>query len=108
MADDAKADEMLDQLRDSFARQIRQAVVDLPPHQALQLADALCTVQLDVLAGLRVHYRAKPVVDGEAITEDWRRGKSLAEITRTHRISRATAYNYHPNKAIQRRGEAGR
>ncbi len=103
MADDAKADEMLDQLRDSFARQIRQAVVTLPPHQALQLADALCTVQMDVLAGLRVHYRARAVVDGESIAEDWRRGKSLAEIMHDHKVSRSAAYKFHPNKAAMRR-----
>lgn len=101
MADDAKADEMLDQLRDSFARQIRQVAIDLPPHQALQLADALCAVQLEVLAGLRVLYRAPPKVDGESITEAWRRGRSLSEITREFKVSKVTAYKYHPDKRRQ-------
>lgn len=104
MADDAKAEEFLDQLRDSFARNIRTAVADLPPHQALQLADALCAVQLDVLAGLRVSYKARPHVDGEAIAEDWRRGRVLAEIMRDHSCSKVTAYKYHPNRQPRRAG----
>ena len=98
MAEDVKADEMVDQLRDEFNQRIRAAVVDLPPHQALQLADALCRVQLDVLAGLRVSYKAPPKVAGDAIAEDWMRGLSIGEITRKHNVSRAAAYNHHPNK----------
>ena len=99
MADDAKADDLVDQLRDSFATSIRKTVTDLPAHQALQLADSLCRVQLDVLAGLRVSYKAAPKVDGDAIAEDWMRGLSLREITQKHRITKPTAYKYHPNKA---------
>lgn len=96
MADDAKAEEMIDRLRDTFAQRIRDSVADLPPQQALQLADALCYVQLEVLAGMRVHYRAR-AIDGEAIAEDWRRGLTLQEITRKHGVSRPTAYRYHPS-----------
>lgn len=103
MADDAKAEEMLGQLRDAFNARIRDTVRDLPPHQALQLADALCSVQIDLLAGMRVHYKAKPAVDGEAIAEDWRRGKVLAEIMRDHDCSKVTAYKYHPVKQPKRR-----
>lgn len=99
MADDAKADEYLDQLRDGFAGQIRSAIRDLPAHQALQLADSLCTIQLNVLAGMRVTYKAAPKVDGDAIAEDWARGLSVAEITRKHGVTKPTAYKYHPNKA---------
>ena len=99
MADDAKADEYLEQLRAGFHSQILNAVRDLPAHQALQLADNLCTIQLNVLAGLRVTYRASPKVDSEAISEDWARGLSIAEITKKHGITRPTAYKYHPNKA---------
>jgi hypothetical protein len=98
MADDAKADDHLDQLRDQFALQIRTAVRDLPPHLALQLADSLCAVQLNLLAGLRVTYKAAPKIDGEAIAEDWARGLSIGEITRKHGVTRPTAYKYHPNK----------
>lgn len=99
MAGDVKADEFVDQLRSEFSDQIRTTVRDLPPHQALQLADALCRVQLDVLAGLRVNYRARPEIDGDAIAESWRRGLSLREVMREHGCSRVTAYKYHPNKA---------
>lgn len=102
MADDAKAEEMIDQLRDNFARQIRRAMAEVPPHIALQLADSLCAVQLDVLAGMRVTYRTKPTIDTEAITEDWRRGLSLAEVMAKYKISRTTAYRFHPGK--DRRG----
>lgn len=106
MAEDARADDFTDQLRESFADRIRCVVRDLPAHQALQLADALCAVQLDVLAGLRVAYKAKRQIDGEAVAEDWRRGMSLAEITAKHRISRSAAYKHHPNK-LARRARAG-
>lgn len=98
MSDDAKADEMLDQLRDAFALNIRKAVSDLPAHQALQLADALCTVQLDVLAGLRVSYRSREPIDGQAIAEAWAQGKTLRDIMGTFKCSKATAYNHHPTK----------
>jgi len=103
MADDAKADEYLDQLRDSFAERIRDVVRDLPAHQALQLADSLCAVQLNLLAGLRVTYRARPAMDTEQITEDWRRGLGLSEIMQKHQISRTTAYKYHPSRWGRRR-----
>ena len=99
MAEDVKADELVDQLRDEFNQRIRATVVELPPHQALQLADALCRVQLDVLAGLRVSYKAPPKVDVDAIAEDWMRGLSIGEITRKHGITRPTAYKYHPNRS---------
>lgn len=101
MADDAKAEEMLGQLRDAFSARIRDTVRDLPPHQALQLADALCSVQIDLLAGMRVQYRAKPEFDAEAVIESWRRGKTVAEIMKAHGISRATAYRLHPTKAAK-------
>lgn len=99
MADDAKATEYLDQLRDGFAQRIRDTCRDLPAHQALQLADSLCAVQLELLAGLRVTYKAAPKVDGDAIAEDWARGLSVAEITRKHNVTKPTAYKYHPNRA---------
>lgn len=101
MADDAKADEYLDQLRTGFAERIRDAVRDLPAHQALQLADALCAVQLDLLAGMRVTYRAKPAVDAAQVTEDWRRGLTVSEIMQKHGISRSAAYKHHPNRAAR-------
>lgn len=101
MADDAKAEEMLGQLRDAFNALILDTVRDLPPHQALQLADALCSVQIDLLAGLRVQYRAKPEFNAESIIEDWRRGKTVGEITKAHGVSRATAYRLHPTKAAK-------
>ncbi len=98
MADDAKADEMTHTLRESFAASIRSGVPELPAHHALQLADVLCTVQMDVLAGLRVTYRARPEVDGDAIAEDWRRGMLIGEIVGKHKVSRPTAYKFHPSK----------
>ena len=103
MAEDAKADEFVAPLREQFAEQIRSTVRDLPAHQALQLADTLCSVQLALLAGLRVSYRATAKVDAEAIAEDWRRGMSIAEIAQKHKISRSTAYNYHPERVKPRR-----
>lgn len=102
MAEDAKAEELIEQLRDSFAQAILGAVASFPPSQALQLADALCTKQLEVLAGLRVRYRTRPEVDGEAIAEDWRIGLSLGEITAKHKVSRSAAYQHHPNRSVQR------
>lgn len=102
MSDDAKADEMLDQLRDAFALNIRNVVSDLPAHRALQLADALCTVQLDVLAGLRVSYRSRDPIDGAAIAEAWAQGKSLRDIMVDFKCSKVTAYKYHPTKVAKR------
>lgn len=98
MAEETKAEEVTDELREAFVARIRGAAPDMPAHQALQLADALCAVQSDVLAGRRVTFRARPPINGDAITEDWRRGLSLEEIMRDHKCSRRTAYNYHPSK----------
>lgn len=106
MADDAKADEYLDQLRAGFAERIRDTCRDLPAHQALQLADSLCSVQLDLLAGLRVTYRAKRAIDAAQVTEDWRRGLALTEIMRKHGISRSAAYKHHPMR-LQGQRKAG-
>ena len=79
MADDAKYEEMLGQLRDAFNARIRDTVRELPPHQALQLADALCAVQIDLLAGMRVQYRAKPEFDDVRGVAD-RLGRPVREI----------------------------
>lgn len=97
MADDIKADELVDQLRDSYAASIRSAEPGIPAHAAFQLADILVTVQLDVMAGKRVSYRARAEINGDAIAEDWRRGVPVQEIMRTYRCSRSTAYKYHPS-----------
>lgn len=96
MADDIKADELIDQLRDSYASSIRSAEPGIPAHAAFQLADILVTVQMDVMAGKRVSYRARAEVNGDAIAEEWRRGVPVQEIMRTYRCSRSTAYKYHP------------
>lgn len=102
MSDDAKADELVDTLREAFALNLRAAVVDLPAHQALQLADALCAVQLDVLAGLRVSYRSRDPIDGAAIAEAWAKGSPLREIMKEFKISKPTAYKYHPAKGTKK------
>lgn len=104
MADDAKADEYVNQLRGEFAAAITRAVCDIPAHHALQLADSLCMIQADVLAGKRITYRAKPVIDADAIAEDWRRGLSIGEITTKHKISRTAAYKHHPAKSTGHSG----
>lgn len=96
MAEDVKADDYLEQLRDQFTTQIRDALRDLPPHEAFQLADGLCTVQLNLLAGLRVSYKAAARVDGQAVAEDWRKGLTLKEVMQKHGISRTHAYRLHP------------
>lgn len=96
MAEDVKADELVDQLRDSFNQKLRDEIKDLPAHQALQLADALALVQLDVLAGMRVSYKAAPKVDVGAVAADWMRGMSITELCQKHNISKATAYRLHP------------
>ncbi|WP_447940111.1 hypothetical protein [Pseudoxanthomonas mexicana] len=104
MADDAKAEDFTTPLRTEFAATISKAVPGIPAHHALQLADTLCSIQADVLAGKRVTFRARPQIDGEAITEDWRKGMSLPEIRAKHGVSKPTAYKYHPNaKARQAR-----
>ncbi len=104
MSDDVKADEMAAQLYEAYGKTIQQAVAGLPAHQALQLADTLIAVQMDVLAGLRVSYKAKPAIDGDAIAEDWRLGLTVQEITRKHNCSRPTAYKHHPNKGRRKAG----
>lgn len=106
MAEDVKGDALTHELRESFAKTIRTAVAGLPAHQALQLADTLCSVQLDVLAGLRVSYKAKPTVDGLAIAEDWALGKPLREVMRDNKCSRVTAYKYHPTKGKKQKTAA--
>lgn len=99
MADDIKADELIEPLRDSYAKSIRTMEPGIPAHAALQLADALLAVQLDVLAGKRVSYKAKPAIDGEAIAESWRRGLPVEEIMRLHNCGRTAAYKHHPSKS---------
>ncbi len=101
MADDIKVDELVDQIRESYAASIRIAEPGIPAHAALQLADTLVAVQMEILAGKRVSYRAKAPIDGYAITEDWRRGMPLQEIMRKHRCSRPTAYRWHPSRLLQ-------
>lgn len=98
MADDVKADDLVDQLRDQFSTQIRNTFRDVPAVEALQLAATLCDVQREMLAGLRVTYKARPAIDGDAITESWRRGLTLKDIMKAHGCSRAAAYKYHPNQ----------
>ena len=98
MADDIKADELVDQLRDSYAASIRSAEPGIPAHTAFQLADILVSVQLDLMAGKRVSYRARAEVNGDAIAEEWRRGVPIQEIMQTYRCSRSTAYKYHPSR----------
>lgn len=98
MREDTKADEMVDELRQAFAQRIRDEVGALPTHQALQLADALCDVQLDLMAGLRVTYRAKTKHDPVAIRADWVAGRTLPEIMNRHGCSRTKAYEHHPSK----------
>jgi hypothetical protein len=105
MSDDVKADEVAAQLYEAFGKTIQQAVAGLPAHQALQLADTLCAVQQDVLAGLRVSYRSLDPIDGAAVAEAWARGASLREIMRDFRCSKASAYKFHPSKG--RRVAAG-
>lgn len=102
MPEDIRAEDMVEQLRTSFAERIRGVVSDLPAHQALQLADALCAVQCELLAGMRIAYRASQAVDGQAIAEAWRQGKPLAEIRREFGISKSTAYKHHPNRNAKR------
>ena len=98
MADDIKADELVEQLRDTYALSIRTAEPGIPAGAAMQLADLLVAVQLDVMAGKRVTYRGRQSVDGEAIAEDWRCGQPLQEIMRKHGCSRSVAYKYHPSR----------
>ncbi len=104
MADDVKADDYTDALRKRFAQSISKGVAGIPAHHALQLADVLCTVQADVLAGKRVSFKAAAKVDGDGITDAWQRGLSLGEVMRQFQVSQSTAYKYHPNR-MQRRGE---
>lgn len=99
MAADLTAEETIDFLRAAFESRIRSSLTWLPAHEALQLADALCTQQLETLAGMRVLYRAAPQIDAAAVEEDWRRGVPVGEITKKHKISRAAAYKYHPNRS---------
>ena len=108
MKEEATGDEITPELREAFAKQIRVDVASLPTHIALQIADKLCAVQLELLAGIRVSYRAREAVDAEAIAEDWRKGLDIREITAKHGISRSAAYKHHPSKAQRTRGTAQR
>lgn len=103
MAEDTRAEDLTEDLREAFAQGIRAAVADLPAHHALQLADTLCTIQISVLAGKRVTYRATQQIDGAAITADWHEGLTIQQIVDKHGCSRRTAYNYHPQNVRQRR-----
>lgn len=102
MAEDAKAEDLVEQLRETFAATIRTTLAGYPAHQALQLADQLCGIQLALLSGMRVTYKAQTKVNAVQVAEDWRRGMSIGEITAKHRISRAAAYKHHPNGATRR------
>jgi hypothetical protein len=105
MSDKVKADDLVAPLRDAFARNIREALGGTPPAQALQLADQLCMVWRGQLAGLVVDGgAAAPRIDGEAIANDWRDGRTLAEIMAAHSCSRRTAYNHHPSSRRRRAG----
>lgn len=98
MSDKVKADDLVPALRDAFARNIREALAGTPSAQALQLADQLCTVWKEQLAGLLVDGgSAAKRIDGAAISADWGDGRTLAEIMTKHDCSRRTAYNYHPS-----------
>lgn len=96
MADDVRAEEFREQLRETFAARIRSAAPDLPPAQALQLADALVTTQMDVLAAKRVTYRSPEPTGGSEITDSWNEGMKIGEIMARHSCSKATAYRWHP------------
>jgi len=98
MAEDIKADDLLDQLRDSYVASIRAAEPGIPAHSALQIADMLVRVQLDVFAGKRVRYRSKAEFNGAAVAEDWARGLPVQEIMRKHGCSRSAAYKHHPSR----------
>lgn len=96
--DDVRAEEVVEALRARFATALCEALGDLPPAQAMQMADGLCTIWMESLAGLRVTHRAEPTscVDGAAIARAWHDGLQVTEIMRRHGCSRATAYRYHP------------
>jgi len=106
--EDVKAEDLVQQLRAQFAASIREAIAGVPAAQALQVADGLCTVWIEALAGLRVTHKALPVVDGAAITAAWRNERPLAEIMQCFGCSRATAYRHHPTRVAKdaRRGGA--
>lgn len=102
MAIDVKAEEVVADLRAAFGTQIRTVLAILPPHEALQLADLLCTTWLETMQGMRITHRALPKHDPVAIAEDWSRGLTWREITRKHGCSRDKAYECHPTKRIAR------
>ncbi|TWG93592.1 hypothetical protein L599_001200000520 [Luteimonas sp. J16] len=103
MAKDANADELVDQLRDQFNKQIQDTIRGLPPYQSLQLADSLCRIQLDVLAGTRVLFKAKRKVDREAVIEAWRKGATIETLMRDFNISQSYAYEILPAKSRRKR-----
>lgn len=103
MSERVRADDVVSQLRDAFAKGIAEILVGTPPSHALQAADHLCGIWRTVLAGVDVAMPARPKVDGPGIAEDWHRGLSVVEITLKHACSRRTAYNYHPNRRVRER-----
>lgn len=92
MANYTMIEEMIDQLRAAYAAQISTVMRELPAHMALQLADDLCRVQVETLAGLRIAYRPARKVDEEAVISSWRRGSAIPSLMREFDISRATVY----------------
>jgi hypothetical protein len=107
MSDKVKADDLVPAMREAFVRGIRETLAGTPTAHALQLADRLCTVWREQLAGLLVDGGSPGRrIDGAAIRADWGDGKTLAEIMARHECSRATAYNHHPSRTTRRERRA--
>lgn len=103
MTDKTRPEDLVPILRDAFARQIREALTGTPAHHALQLGDALCTLWIDAIRGLVIEGGPLRSIDHAAITRDWHAGLSADQIATRHGISRATAYNHHPDRVRKER-----
>lgn len=98
MTDRVRAEDVVDELRRAFAESLRESVAGLPSAQALQLADRLCAIWIELLSGLLVAMPSRSRFDVQQITADWRAGLLIEQIVSKHGCSRKTAYRYHPQK----------
>ena len=101
MSDDAHVDEVVDQVKAAFAEIIRDCFGEKsPPTLSQYVAARLCESWISELRGMRVSVPSSQRGRREAIASDWVAGFGLLEVMLRNNCSRATAYRYHPSRAV--------
>lgn len=98
MAHNLKAEELSEEVRDLFSKVIQRHLSEINRYCASRLADALWLATCQELAGMRVTFKAARAFSPEAITASWRNGLSAKQVMAKHKVSKTTAYKYHPSK----------